>query len=116
MDLQSRISGENHNKRAQLSSTIVTLRRICDQVLQNDLVLGEAHAWRTLSRTGCRGVYSRGLGAKGARRPVRVVCVADGEQVLTGVSDFPSRVKCASLAWHTLKSALNEEEEQVTTE
>ena len=26
--------------------------------------------------------------------------------VLSGVSQFPTRVKCASLAWHTLKSAL----------
>jgi nitrogen fixation NifU-like protein len=26
--------------------------------------------------------------------------------VFSGVSDYPVRVKCASLAWHTLKSAL----------
>ena len=26
--------------------------------------------------------------------------------VLSGVREFPTRVKCASLAWHTLKSAL----------
>ena len=26
--------------------------------------------------------------------------------VFSGVSEFPIRVKCASLAWHTLKSAL----------
>jgi nitrogen fixation NifU-like protein len=26
--------------------------------------------------------------------------------VLAGVREFPTRVKCASLAWHTLKSAL----------
>jgi nitrogen fixation protein NifU and related proteins len=26
--------------------------------------------------------------------------------VFAGVSEFPARVKCASLAWHTLKSAL----------
>jgi nitrogen fixation NifU-like protein len=26
--------------------------------------------------------------------------------VFSGVSAFPIRVKCASLAWHTLKSAL----------
>jgi nitrogen fixation protein NifU and related proteins len=28
--------------------------------------------------------------------------------VFSGVSEFPVRVKCASLAWHTLKAALNE--------
>lgn len=33
-----------------------------------------------------------------------------------GVSEFPARVKCASLAWHTLKAALEETREVVTTE
>jgi nitrogen fixation NifU-like protein len=35
--------------------------------------------------------------------------------VLAGVREFPVRVKCASLAWHTLKAAL-EREERATTE
>lgn len=35
---------------------------------------------------------------------------------LSGVSAFPMRVKCASLAWHTLKAALNGQGEKVTTE
>jgi nitrogen fixation NifU-like protein len=35
----------------------------------------------------------------------------------SGVSEFPARVKCASLAWHTLRTALeNEAKEVVTTE
>ena len=34
----------------------------------------------------------------------------------SGVSEFPARVKCATLAWHTLKSALEGREEKVTTE
>jgi nitrogen fixation NifU-like protein len=33
-----------------------------------------------------------------------------------GVSEFPARVKCASLAWHTLHAALNEEAQTVSTE
>jgi nitrogen fixation NifU-like protein len=33
--------------------------------------------------------------------------------VLAGVREFPVRVKCASLAWHTLKAAL--EQEQIAT-
>jgi nitrogen fixation NifU-like protein len=33
-----------------------------------------------------------------------------------GVSKFPLRVKCASLAWHTLKSALSGEGVTVSTE
>jgi nitrogen fixation NifU-like protein len=28
--------------------------------------------------------------------------------VLSGVREFPTRVKCASLAWHTLKAAVSE--------
>jgi len=35
--------------------------------------------------------------------------------VLAGVREFPVRVKCASLAWHTLKAAL-EREERTSTE
>ncbi len=37
-------------------------------------------------------------------------------QALGGVSEFPVRVKCASLAWHTLKAALAGAAEPVTTE
>jgi len=36
--------------------------------------------------------------------------------VLSGVKEFPARVKCASLAWHTLINAINEKTEAVTTE
>jgi nitrogen fixation NifU-like protein len=27
-------------------------------------------------------------------------------EVMGGISEFPMRVKCATLAWHTMKSAL----------
>ena len=33
-----------------------------------------------------------------------------------GVSEFPARVKCASLAWHTLKAAIDSNEPTVSTE
>ena len=36
--------------------------------------------------------------------------------VLAGVKDFPARVKCASLAWHTMINALKEEKEIISTE
>lgn len=36
--------------------------------------------------------------------------------VLAGVREFPVRVKCASLAWHTFKAAVEEAEEPVSTE
>jgi nitrogen fixation protein NifU and related proteins len=35
---------------------------------------------------------------------------------LAGVREFPARVKCASLAWHTLNAALAGERDPVTTE
>jgi nitrogen fixation NifU-like protein len=34
----------------------------------------------------------------------------------SGVSEFPARVKCATLAWHTLRSALEGRNEKVSTE
>ncbi len=34
--------------------------------------------------------------------------------VLAGVREFPVRVKCASLAWHTLKAALDRKEQTST--
>jgi len=36
--------------------------------------------------------------------------------VFSGVSEFPVRVKCASLAWHTLKAALDGDGRPVSTE
>jgi nitrogen fixation NifU-like protein len=35
---------------------------------------------------------------------------------LAGVREFPSRVKCASLAWHALKTALTGTEAEISTE
>jgi nitrogen fixation NifU-like protein len=36
--------------------------------------------------------------------------------VFSGVREFPARVKCASLAWHTMIGALEGKGEKVTTE
>ncbi|MBN2701608.1 MAG: SUF system NifU family Fe-S cluster assembly protein [Methylothermaceae bacterium] len=36
--------------------------------------------------------------------------------VLAGVRQYPSRIKCATLAWHSLESALKGEEKAVSTE
>lgn len=37
-------------------------------------------------------------------------------EVLSGVREFPARVKCASLAWHTLHNAINQAGETAKTE
>lgn len=36
--------------------------------------------------------------------------------VFSGVSEFPIRVKCATLSWHTLRAALNGAGEVISTE
>jgi nitrogen fixation protein NifU and related proteins len=48
---------------------------------------------------------------------------ADGDKeslgklaVFAGVSEFPVRVKCATLAWHTLQAALEGKQEKISTE
>ncbi len=37
-------------------------------------------------------------------------------ETLAGVNEFPTRIKCAILAWHTMRSALQDSAEPVTTE
>ncbi|NQU63522.1 MAG: SUF system NifU family Fe-S cluster assembly protein [SAR324 cluster bacterium] len=37
-------------------------------------------------------------------------------EVLEGVCKYPMRVKCATLAWHTLNAALDDTEKEATTE
>ena len=37
-------------------------------------------------------------------------------EVLSGVKDYPTRVKCATLPWHTTNAAINQQDEPVTTE
>ena len=36
--------------------------------------------------------------------------------VLAGVREYPARVKCATLAWHTLDAALKNEQTSISTE
>jgi len=40
----------------------------------------------------------------------------DKLRVLGGVAEYPSRVKCATLAWHTVRAAIDDSEAPVTTE
>ena len=37
-------------------------------------------------------------------------------EAFAGVAEFPTRVKCATLAWHTLQAALEKRSEAVSTE
>jgi nitrogen fixation NifU-like protein len=54
-------------------------------------------------------------------RLVRGESKADAEELgklaaFSGVSEFPARVKCAILAWHTMKNVLEDKAESVSTE
>ena len=37
-------------------------------------------------------------------------------EALSGVNEYPARIKCAVLSWHTLRAALDGSEDSVTTE
>jgi nitrogen fixation NifU-like protein len=37
-------------------------------------------------------------------------------ETLSGINEYPTRIKCAILAWHTMKAALAGEDTPVTTE
>jgi nitrogen fixation NifU-like protein len=37
-------------------------------------------------------------------------------EALAGVRQFPARVKCATLAWHTMKAALDDRHDVISTE
>ena len=37
-------------------------------------------------------------------------------EVLSGVREFPSRVKCATLAWHALRAAIGGDQGEISTE
>ncbi|HVM32505.1 MAG TPA: SUF system NifU family Fe-S cluster assembly protein [bacterium] len=37
-------------------------------------------------------------------------------KVFAGVRDYPARVKCASLAWHTLEAALHDDQKVVSSD
>ncbi len=45
-----------------------------------------------------------------------LICTLGKLSVLGGVAEFPMRVKCATLAWHTLKAALNSDSLTISTE
>jgi nitrogen fixation NifU-like protein len=49
----------------------------------------------------------------GAEEPTEAM---DKLAALAGVREYPSRVKCASLAWHALKSALTGDAAEISTE
>lgn len=48
--------------------------------------------------------------------PEQVSTILGKLMILQGVALYPSRIKCATLAWHTLNGVLSGEKKQVSTE
>ena len=70
-----------------------------------------------LSVADARALFERFQGAiTGANDGVESLEDLDKLAVLSGVKEFPVRVKCATLAWHTFKAALDDSRETVVTE
>jgi len=52
----------------------------------------------------------------GAKDPVEAEKILGKLAVFAGVREFPVRVKCATLPWHTLRAALQQRDGRVSTE
>ena len=62
-------------------------------------------------------MVERLAGRPDASRPAAAEDIDLGKlRALEGVKEFPSRVKCATLAWHALKAALQQKQRPVSTE
>ena len=57
---------------------------------------------------GFHRLLTTGEAAGDAGRPIGADAELDKLAVFSGVRAYPMRVKCATLAWHTLKSALDQ--------
>lgn len=80
--------------------------------LMTDLVAG-----LSLSQAlGCFAEITGRLTSPGEHVDHDVNVNLDKIRALDGVRDYPSRVKCATLAWHALNSAVSGQSEPVSTE
>lgn len=75
-------------------------------------LMGEAVKGRTRAEAAALFGDVHRMLTGGAGDPARLGKLA----ALAGVAEFPARVKCASLAWHTLNAALAGDARPVTTE
>ncbi len=78
--------------------------------LMTEAVKGKSRAEAEALFAAFHAMVTSGVGAEPAGEGLGKLAV------LGGVREFPARVKCASLAWHTLKAALTAEGETVSTE
>lgn len=72
----------------------------------HDLVTGKPGGGQGSAAPGAAGKCSPGQGSADLGKL----------KVFAGVCEFPVRVKCATLAWHTMRAALEQKAETVSTE
>lgn len=83
---------------------------IASASLMTEAVSGKSVEEATASFEGFRALLT-----DGDRKLPDGVDLGDLE-ALAGVRAYPTRIKCATLSWHTLKSALDKESAPATTE
>lgn len=75
-----------------------------------DMVVG-------LSARGAIDIFTAFIEHMRNDNPAQAACIDLGKlRALDGVREFPVRVKCATLAWHALHSAINKQAMPVSTE
>ena len=68
------------------------------------------------TRTEAKAIFDRFLGMiTGSAEPEQAESLGK-LAVFSGVSEFPIKVKCASLSWHAMKAALDQPDAVVSTE
>ena len=80
--------------------------------LMTDLVIGLS----TAEAAECLGCVTARLAGDKAEASQVISARVEKLQALEGVREFPSRVKCATLAWHALDAAIQESPAPVSTE
>ena len=101
-------SADGHNPLC--GDTVKVYLRIEDGVIEEISFQGEGCAICTASTS----LMTESVKGKSV---AEVKEIFDGfHDMLTGVREYPVRVKCATLAWHTLNAAMDGNDEKVTTE
>jgi nitrogen fixation NifU-like protein len=92
--------------------------RGCAISMASASLMTETVRGKTAAEAHALGETFRGLAMTGTCPDCDAALADDMErlQVLGGVSEYPSRVKCATLAWHTLNNALDNKQEAASSE
>jgi nitrogen fixation NifU-like protein len=92
--------------------------RGCAISMASASLMTETVRGKTAAEANALGEKFRALAMTGTCPDCEAALADDMErlQVLGGVSEYPSRVKCATLAWHTLNNALNNRQEAASSE